>query len=62
LTGSVDGTATRIFRFRFKKSKHVTRKEKLLAKVDAIIPWHALEELIAPYYPKASNGRTLWLQ
>ena len=25
--------------------------------MDVIIPWHALEELIAPYYPKAGNGR-----
>ncbi|EPJ48512.1 MAG: IS5 transposase [Osedax symbiont Rs1] len=40
----------------FRKSKHVTRKEKFLAKMDLIIPWHALEELIAPYYPKAGNG------
>jgi len=41
----------------FRKSKHVTRKEKFLAKMDLIIPWHALDELIAPYYPKAGNGR-----
>ena len=41
----------------FRKSKHVTRKEKFLAKMDFIIPWYALEELIAPYYPKAGSGR-----
>jgi IS5 family transposase len=40
----------------FKKSKHVTRTEKFLAKMDSIIPWHALEELIEPYYPKAGHG------
>ena len=41
----------------FKKSKHITRKEKFLAKMNVIIPWCVVEELIAPYYPKAGNGR-----
>ena len=41
----------------FSKTKHVIRKGKFSAKMDIIILWHALEERIAPYYPKASNGR-----
>lgn len=34
-----------------------TRRERFLAEMDAIIPWHQLIELIAPHYPKAGNGR-----
>ncbi len=41
----------------FRKSKHVTLKEKFLSKMEVIVPWIALEDLIAPYYPKAGNGR-----
>lgn len=33
------------------------RKQKLLAQVDRVVPWAALVELIAPYYPKGKNGR-----
>ena len=41
----------------FRKGKHITRKEKFLAKMEVIIPWCKLEALIEPYYPKAGNGR-----
>ena len=41
----------------FRKGKHVTRKEKFLAKMDVIIPWDTLEALIEPHYPKAGKGR-----
>ena len=37
------------------KSK-VTRRERFLAEMDAVIPWQRLEALIEPYYPKAGNG------
>jgi IS5 family transposase len=35
----------------------VTRKAAFLARMDKLVPWAALEELIEPYYPKAGNGR-----
>jgi IS5 family transposase len=34
----------------------VTRRERFLAEMDAVIPWQALLDLIDPHYPKAGNG------
>lgn len=34
----------------------VTRRERFMAEMDAVIPWARLLELIAPHYPKAGNG------
>jgi IS5 family transposase len=35
----------------------VTRKAAFLARMDKLVPWVALEELIEPHYPKAGNGK-----
>ena len=35
----------------------VTRHERFLAEMDAVIPWARLLRLIEPHYPKAGNGR-----
>ena len=35
----------------------VTRRERFLAEMDAVIPWGRLGALIEPYYPKAGQGR-----
>ncbi|MGH3430429.1 MAG: IS5 family transposase [Mycobacteriales bacterium] len=35
----------------------VTRRERFLAEMDAVIPWKRLLALIAPHYPKAGDGR-----
>jgi len=35
----------------------VTRRERFLAEMDAVIPWSRLMALIEPRYPKAGNGR-----
>jgi IS5 family transposase len=35
----------------------VTRRERFLAEMDAIIPWKRLMVLIEPHYPKAGKGR-----
>ena len=35
----------------------VTRRERFLAEMDAVIPWARLIALIAPHYPQAGNGR-----
>jgi transposase, IS5 family len=35
----------------------VTRRERFLAEMDAVIPWQRLMALIEPHYPKAGNGR-----
>ena len=34
-----------------------TRKQQLLAQMERVVPWAALVELIAPYYPEGKNGR-----
>ena len=34
-----------------------TRKQELLAQMERVVPWAALVELIAPYYPEGKNGR-----
>ena len=34
-----------------------TRKQVLLEQMDQVVPWAALEELIAPYYPEGRKGR-----
>src|SRR5271157_4391465 len=35
----------------------VTRRERFLGEMDAVIPWTRLLALIEPHYPKAGNGR-----
>jgi hypothetical protein len=35
----------------------ITRREHLLAEMDAVLPWPRLLRLIEPHYPKAGNGR-----
>ena len=35
----------------------VTRRERFLTEMDAVIPWKRLMALIEPHYPKAGNGR-----
>ena len=34
----------------------VTRRERFLGEMDAVIPWKHLNRLIEPHYPKAGNG------
>ena len=34
-----------------------TRKHEFLAQMDKVVPWAALVELIAPYYPDGKKGR-----
>jgi transposase, IS5 family len=34
----------------------ITRRERFLAEMDAVIPWSRLLALIEPHYPKAGNG------
>jgi transposase, IS5 family len=35
----------------------VTRRERFLAEMDAVIPWTRIVRLIEPHYPKAGRGR-----
>jgi IS5 family transposase len=34
-----------------------TRKERFLSEMEQVVPWAALQRLIAPVYPEAGNGR-----
>ena len=35
----------------------VTRRERFLAEMNAVIPWKHLIVLVEPHYPKAGQGR-----
>lgn len=39
------------------QKKKVTRRERFLAEMDAVIPWARLVALIEPHYPKTGRGR-----
>jgi len=41
----------------WKNKGKVTRRERFLGEMNAIIPWGRLMELIEPHYPKAGRGR-----
>jgi IS5 family transposase len=41
----------------FADKKKITRREKFLARMEAIIPWAALLAVIEPFYPKGERGR-----
>jgi IS5 family transposase len=32
-----------------------TKREKFLAEMDKVVPWHALIDLIEPFYPKTGS-------
>jgi len=38
-------------------SNKKTRKREFLFKMNCVVPWAALADLIAPYYPEGINGR-----
>lgn len=39
------------------QKKKVTRRERFLAEMDAVVPWARLVALIEPHYPRAGRGR-----
>ena len=41
----------------FADKKKITRREKFLARMEAIIPWPRLVAVIEPFYPKGQRGR-----
>jgi transposase, IS5 family len=41
----------------WEKKGKVTRRERFLGEMDAVIPWARLLELVEPHYPKAGAGR-----
>lgn len=41
----------------FNNKRHQTRKEKFLGRMEKLIPWQRLVDLIEPHYPKAGKGR-----
>ena len=41
----------------FEQHRKPTRREEFLKTMEALVPWSALCEEIAPHYPKAGNGR-----
>ena len=41
----------------YRSKKKVTRREKFLQEMEAVIPWRELEVAIEPCYPEAGNGR-----
>ncbi len=53
----VGSQRTFALRWRGVRKGNVTRRERFLAEMDAVIPWPRLLALIEPHYPKAGNGR-----
>ena len=41
----------------FSSKRRQTRKEIFLSRMDNLLPWPQLLEVIDPFYPKAGNGR-----
>ncbi len=41
----------------FEQKKRKTRREVFLERLDALVPWEALETRIEPHYPKPGRGR-----
>ena len=41
----------------FAAQKKTTRREKFLARMEAVIPWIQLLAVIEPFYPKGERGR-----
>ena len=41
----------------FSNKRRQTRKEKFLGRMDKLIPWTRLDNVIEPHYPKPGNGR-----
>ena len=41
----------------FSSKRRQTRKEIFLSRMDNLLPWPQLLEVIEPFYPKAGNGR-----
>lgn len=41
----------------YDSKRKVTRRERFLQEMDAVIPWAQLEALVAPHYPKPGRGR-----
>jgi IS5 family transposase len=41
----------------FANKKKITRREKFLARMEAVIPWGKLLAVIEPFYPKGERGR-----
>ena len=41
----------------YAKKKKQTRRELFLAKMEQVVPWSRLMEVIEPHYPKGEGGR-----
>jgi IS5 family transposase len=41
----------------FADKKKITRREKFLTRMEALIPWAKLLAVIEPFYPKGERGR-----
>ena len=41
----------------FAGKKKITRREKFLTRMEALIPWMKLLAVIEPFYPKGERGR-----
>lgn len=41
----------------YQNKRRKTRKEKFLERMETLVPWKMMAEVIEPHYPKAGNGR-----
>jgi hypothetical protein len=49
------GRQTTFASLAWEKKGKITRRERFLAEMDAVIPWSRLPDRIEPHYPKAGN-------
>jgi transposase, IS5 family len=52
-----DGKSADVCTLAWNGKGKLTRRERFLAEIDAVIPWPRLLRLIEPHYPKAGQGR-----
>ena len=52
-----DATQATFAELEYDAKKRKTRREKFLERMDGLVPWRELEDLIRPHYPKAGRGR-----
>jgi IS5 family transposase len=55
MTGVMDGKQLGFVDYEQTTAKKRTKREKFLAEMDGVVPWHALIALIEPHYPKTSS-------
>ncbi len=52
-----EATQSTFAELEYSAKKRKTRREKFLERIERLVPWSELEEVIRPHYPKAPRSR-----